>query len=482
LRHNHHIKSSSKESNFAIGNSDMNRSDTLQNVLRLIPSSQDEFSAQIPSIDFSSSLMPLTEESSVSSEDRSVQSSCGKRSTRTQTSRGFINACHSGECPVSIAISSGVSPSGVKVTPSKWFGADVNKYTNGHANVPTFNPGLRKFIEAHVLKARRIRENCRREVLKKIGSKHYKISGLSICSNARIPYPSLRVERSFLFDVETYPLHQILADTIGVEDLSLIHQHKEQNKKLILNPLLNPDSRKNFHECYENFVTSICIPELHSKAMSDGLFNITSSTRNCDPGEICYRYQAFPCLRVMRPGEFSIGPHCDMAYGHSIGNINFHIPLTPTFGTNALYTETHSGREDWHPLTAKSCGLGYIFDGARCLHFSLENTTDRTRVSLDFRIAIYRKSSCRSVRSDSIFAQNYSMEPSVEEEYDDIDDVLCSESILEDNYSIVPGYYDEFLLDVGSSSRLRAPFSPNTLRKNNRSVLLNPDKRNGFPF
>merc|ERR1711957_1146490 len=240
-------------------------------------------------------------------------------------------------------------PNGVKVTPSKWFGADVNKHTNGQADVPTFSPGLRKFIEPHVLKARRKREDRWHELLKKIGSKHYNSSGLSICSNARIPYPSLRAERSFLFDVETYPLHRILADTIGVEDLSLVHQHEEQNKKKLLSPLLNPDSRKIFHECYENFVTSICIPEIHSKAMSDGLFNITSSTRNCGPEEICYRYQAFPCLRVMRPGEFSIGPHCDMAYGHSIGNINFHIPLTPTFGTNALYTETHSGRENWHP-------------------------------------------------------------------------------------------------------------------------------------
>jgi len=453
----------------------MNRStDTLQNVLRA-HSSQSEVSTQIPVLDFSGSLLPsLSEESDISSEERSVPSFCEKRLTHSRTSQSFIDAC-----PISIAISNGILPSGVKVAPSKWFGADVNKYTHGQANIPTFSLDLRKFIEGHVSKARRKREDRWHELLKKIGSKHYKRSNLSICSNAMIPYPSLRVERSFLFDVETYPLHQILADTIGVKDLSRIHENEEQNKRTLLSPLLNPDCRKNFHECYHNFVTSICIPEIHSKAMSDGLFNISSSTRKCGPDEICYRYQAFPCIRVMKPGEFSIGPHCDMAYGHSIGNINFHIPLTPTFGTNALYTETHSGREDWHPLAAKSCGLGYIFDGARCLHFSLENTTDCTRVSLDFRIAIYRKSSCRSVHPDSIFMQNYSVETSVAE---DFDDVLCSESILEDNYSTVPGYYDEFLLDVGSFSRRRPQLSPNALRKNQRSGLLNPDKRNGFPF
>jgi hypothetical protein len=27
------------------------------------------------------------------------------------------------------------------------------------------------------------------------------------------------------------------------------------------------------------------------------------------------RFQTFPCVRVVQPGEFSIGPHCDAAYG-----------------------------------------------------------------------------------------------------------------------------------------------------------------------
>jgi len=474
-------KEARTERSYIIRHSETNRStDALQSVLHLEQSSSlKETYAQAPMVDLPCILMPLSEESSISSEERSFLSRNKKRTTRTRSSRM--------DCPVSIAISTSESSKDQKATSSKWFGADVNKYTNGQPNAPNFNPGLRKAIEAHVIKARRMREDRWQKLLKKIGSNHYNSSTLSICKNARIPYPSLRLERSFLFDVETYPLHQILADTIGVEDLSLIHQHKEQNKRVLLSPLLDPDSRKAFHKCYDNFVTSICIPELHSRAMSENIFNITSSTRNSGPEEICYRYQAFPCLRVMRPGEFSIGPHCDISYGHSIGSINFHIPLTPTFGTNALYTETHPGREDWHPLTAKSRGLGYIFDGARCLHFSLENMTDRTRVSLDFRIAIYRKSACRTNQTrgpgQSVFMKNNLVETPIEE--DEVDDVLCSERVLEDSYSTVPGYYDEFLLDVGASSRRRSQFSPGfILRKNNnRTVgLLAPDKRVGFPF
>jgi len=453
--------------------------DASQSILNLQHSSIGESCAKVPAIYQSCTLIPL-EESSVSSGEISFSSQNKSLLTRTRSNRSFMDEGPTRNAPISIAVSTTSPHTDMRITPSKWFGKDINKYTDGTPNAPNFNPCLRKFIEGHVSKSRRMREDRWQKLLKKMGSNHYRRSALSICNNALIPYPSLRLERSFLFDVETYPLHQILADMIGVKDLSLLHQHEEKDKRILLGPLLDPDSRKAFHECYENFVTSICIPDIHSRAMSENIFNISSSTRNSDPQEICYRYQAFPCLRVMKPGEFSIGPHCDMAYGHSIGNINFHIPLTPTFGTNALYTETRPGREDWHPLTTKSHGLGYIFDGARCLHFSLENTTDRTRVSLDFRIAIYRKSARKSNHTERLYhsvrLQNHSMESPTEE--DDVDDVLCSESVLEDNYSTVPGYYDECLLDVG-----RSQFSHGSVsRKNGRRGLLAPDKRVGFPF
>jgi len=357
--------------------------------------------------------------------------------------------------------------------PTKWFGKNIRNYTNSRSSVPVFDPGLRKCMEPHINKARKTREDWHKMLVKKIGSTIYKHS------TVRVPYPSLRHERSFLFDLDTYPLHQILADTIGVEDLSLLHQYEQQDKKALLSKLLNPQSRRDFHECYDNFVTSICIPLIHSQAVSESMFSI----RNSDSKEICYRYQAFPCLRVMQPGEFSIGPHCDMAYGHSIGNINFHIPLTPTFGTNALYTESHPGREDWHPLTAKSNGLGYVFDGARCLHFSLENTTDRTRVSLDFRIAISRKNDLRyngnHGTGHSIFMRKYNLD-GTDFENRHLDDVLCSEAMLEDNYSAVRGYYDEVFVNIGTTKYSRIP---SVVRKRaNRKRLLTPDRRVGFPF
>ncbi len=176
-------------------------------------------------------------------------------------------------------------------------------------------------------------------------------------------------------------------------------------------------------------------------------------------------YQAFPCIRIIQPGEFSLGVHCDTAYGFAPTNVNFVVPLTWPTGSSravpvtqaiglapspdaakssgdasshayaackteaatsshqiqsnvittyppighsarvagaahvtvaavagkvgadaaALYIESAPGREDWHPVDV---GPGHVrrFWGSQCLHWTSENTTPGTRVSLDFRV------------------------------------------------------------------------------------------------
>ena len=374
------------------------------------------------------------------------------------------------------------------LTLTKCFGHDMNKYTEGSPDVPTFDKSLRRFIEPHISKARKSREDRRCLIMDKLGLEPRIVESLSITSKGYVPYPSLRKERPFLFDVETYPLHQKLAETLGISDLSRIHEHYIKDKKLLVSPLLDPKKRRAFHQCYDNFVLTFCIPLLHSLAMVQNL--LTDFSREPGSQKICYRYQAFPCLRIIRPGEFSIGPHCDMAYGHSMGNINFHIPLTPTFGTNCLFTESHPGREDWHPLKTKSVGLGFAFDGARCLHYTLENTTQRTRVSLDFRIAIYRERSVSAsigpqVKSKQKLIEHGIQVPSNEKEEEedecDVNDILCNQKLLQDNYSKFPGYYEEAYIDLESHYTSPDAIQESMVQKKNK-LLMHPDKRVGFPF
>lgn len=288
---------------------------------------------------------------------------------------------------------------------------------------------------------------------------------IHIGSNYGIPYPDIRNETRFLYDLDSYPLDRLLADTLGVPDLSMIHLNHPtcKDKSRLMAPLQNRGQRRAFHRCFDSFVTSHVIPLLHSQALSKGIFySNRHQLRKGKPQRITYRYQAFPTINIVRPGECSIGPHCDLNQGHSIGNISFHIPLTEAFGTNAVHVESRPGREDWHPLSTKSPGLGFYFDGARCLHFNLRNETDITRVSINFSIAITRDCT--------------------ETEYDP-DDQLCCSQLMKDEFSSgKEGYYDEVTVNVGDVNRSFLP-GPVAIKKPcSQNRLYDPDERLGFPF
>jgi hypothetical protein len=322
------------------------------------------------------------------------------------------------------------------------FGMELRRESNSTCEVPIFDKGMRRTMEPFLRKARIQREEARNRTNVRFLS--------SIGSNSGVPYIALRSERSFLFDVETHPIHRVLAETLGVQNLSKLHEVPDLQK--LMSPLRSRSRRRMFQQCYDDFVTSFCIPLLHSIAMSKNMFHSTSPDSS-----ISYRYQAFPNVRVVRPEETSDGPRCDTDKGHSIGCLHFHVPLTPSCGTNALYIESYPGKEDWHPLLSKSVGLGFLFDGARCLHFDLANTTSSTSVTLDFVITFY--------------------EDGIKRDYVD-GDCLCDKAVLEDDFSRAGGYYDEATIDMC----LRSHFGQMVATKHGSHHLLDPDHRVGFPF
>ena len=184
--------------------------------------------------------------------------------------------------------------------PPKSFGADLRRYLGEDPKNPDFNNGVRKYMEPHLQTARRDRQSIRKP-------SHLQVDA-SIASYVGIPYTSLRDERRFLFDEHSYPIHEVLSQTLGIANLSLLHEHPVQDLVQLLAPLLSRDSRRRFHACYDSLVTGFCIPLLHSIAMERGLFHTKTSNAS---SKVMYRYQAFPCLSIVRPGEVSIGPHCD---------------------------------------------------------------------------------------------------------------------------------------------------------------------------
>ena len=89
-------------------------------------------------------------------------------------------------------------------------------------------------------------------------------------------------------------------------------------------------------------------------------------------------------------------------------------------------------------------GTCHVFDGARNIHFTVENTTDKTRVTLDFRLAL-----CRH--------------------HDATSSTLPLVTDIEDRFSANPGYYRLCVVDG------QGHVEP----MGHRPV---PDFRVGFPF
>lgn len=117
-------------------------------------------------------------------------------------------------------------------------------------------------------------------------------------------------------------------------------------------------------------------------------------------------YQHFPTLRVNVPNEVgTVALHDDREYHHQPSEINFWLPLTTCFGNNSLWVESEPRKGDFHSLDMQYGEL-YRFYGNQCRHYTNANNTNKTRVSLDFRVVSTFSGShdptfCKGVRRGS---------------------------------------------------------------------------------
>lgn len=112
-------------------------------------------------------------------------------------------------------------------------------------------------------------------------------------------------------------------------------------------------------------------------------------------------FQSYPSFRCHLPNAGAVGrPHRDEDYHHGCSEINFWIPFTTVWGSNSLQVESSRGKGDFHPLEA-CLGDAIRFYGNQVWHYNVENETNSTRVSIDFRVI--RK--CGNEWSASSFAR-----------------------------------------------------------------------------
>ena len=255
------------------------------------------------------------------------------------------------------------------------FGAAIAAATESAPGAFTFTAELRAAMEPHIQKARLARNAA---------------AAAAASSGAEDIPTGLRGEAVIAYDAAAHPLGEELAIALGVAagmpaaattDMRMLHTvlGGAKGKHAATARLRCADARAGFVQAYDAFLARVVCPAVAAAVAAAG---------GAPPSVL--RCQAFPCVRIIMPGEFSLAPHCDADRGFLPATVNIVVPLTKyelASGAAALHTETAPGSEDWHAVTA---GPGELlrFYGNRCLHWTAENTTTATRVSLDLRVAL----------------------------------------------------------------------------------------------
>ncbi len=282
-----------------------------------------------------------------------------------------------------------------QIAKPQWFGASLAAASNYASSISTdpFPLELRLAIESHIEKARIRRREALQAIRTATGSCVYD----SIMKMFQIQQERCNLINSQCVETKMEQeahdkLVATLLDSVGFPPstmLANLHNEPLVEDKSAKDRLLQSltENYSSFQESYDSFVRKICVPKI-AQALEDG-----------NDEESCTKvyYQAFPCLRIVQPGEFSIGPHSDVAYGHHPCSINGYVSLTqPDAGNHnglapvsSLFLESRPGAEDWHSLFGRNnsgkCHTRF-FPGALNLHWTTENLTKDTRVTFDFRM------------------------------------------------------------------------------------------------
>ena len=176
-------------------------------------------------------------------------------------------------------------------------------------------------------------------------------------------HAALRLESNLRYDTARFPLAAALRALLALPpaaDLARLHLHlpagrrgcaADRARKLaLLRPLTDCGAREEFQRLFDGFVLAVVAPEVARVMTAEG--------DRADAGETAAGegagasaapcnavvYQCFPCVRLNRPGEFSIGPHVDSQYQLPLGAVNYYVPLVPIWGANSLFRESSPGR------------------------------------------------------------------------------------------------------------------------------------------
>lgn len=173
------------------------------------------------------------------------------------------------------------------------------------------------------------------------------------------------------YSILEYPFAEVIQEHFDCLDLRYLHRKSVEEYELVSR---ENDWKTEFHErfyqignkffdLYKSFIKNILIPKYDESLV----------------------YQKIPTFRIHMPNNLAVGEfHRDSDYGHGEEEINVFLPFTSAYGTNAFWSESKVGLEDYKPQEIKYGQYG-IWNG-NLKHGNYPNKTGVSRVSVDFRI------------------------------------------------------------------------------------------------
>jgi hypothetical protein len=219
--------------------------------------------------------------------------------------------------------------------------------------------------------------------------------------------PPLLVEDVFQFDTAQYDLRGAVASMLRGCDPEIVGKFREESVDAtrledFCIPILSvwrsvngghcEDTQKYLSdkvasdeallEVFDRFVQEVALPRLRTRLVNAGAIAGSDQLTT-------FYYQRPPTIRIQPgPAWAKVKPHNDAEYGHQNGEQNYWMPLTDRTQTGVdLWCESSFKADDYHPIPA-NFGEAISFHGSSCRHYVDTNSTECTRVSLDFRVGV----------------------------------------------------------------------------------------------
>jgi len=185
--------------------------------------------------------------------------------------------------------------------------------------------------------------------------------------------------KKITYSTKDYDFNSLIKEWLQVDDLTTLHKlsdykeifsrEKDQSSEwhqTFYNKIRNDSS---FFDLYERFLADVIKP-----THEEGIV-----------------YQKIPTFRVHLSGNIAVGEwHKDKAYREDgwsdlVKEINYYLPFTDTNDENTIWVESEEDKGDFSPMILKY-GECMKWDGVNLMHGNKVNSSDKTRVSVDFRV------------------------------------------------------------------------------------------------